>query len=92
MGLFAIADIPRGTRVIAEPPLLAIDSDENPFNANDIIRAFEDLVPSQQKKYLALHEYLPSNRQYISANPIATKWHEIPEMHRNVLQVYHANA
>jgi hypothetical protein len=55
-GIFAKTDIPRGTRVIAEPPLLKIDDPKN-GDARTIVRAFDSLPISQQNLYLGLHGY-----------------------------------
>lgn len=55
LGVFAKADIPRGTRVISEPARLEVPEQNPP--AKDIIQAFERLLPSQQKSYLGLHAY-----------------------------------
>lgn len=51
MGVFAKANIPRGTRVISEQALLEV-------TLNNIVPAFERLPPSQQEPYLELHGYL----------------------------------
>lgn len=51
--MFAKANIPCGSRVIAEPALLDVKGG----NAKDIVRAFESLPSSQQSLYLELHGY-----------------------------------
>jgi hypothetical protein len=58
LGIFAKANIPRGTGILAESYLLKVkcDDDEQP-TATTIMQAFEKLPPSRQKSYLEIHTF-----------------------------------
>ncbi|KAL8854303.1 MAG: hypothetical protein Q9221_000789 [Calogaya cf. arnoldii] len=53
LGVFATSDIPRGTRIMCEPPLLYIDNANKPFT--HIL--FDRLSPADQTEFLSLHAY-----------------------------------
>lgn len=65
LGVFAIANILRGTRIITEPPLLKFDQVGNTMT---IWKSFKKLKPSEKKKYLELH-HLECDRDYELTNP-----------------------
>ena len=90
-GIFAISKIPRGTRVISEPALLEVTHGEA-TNAKDIVRAFEQLTPSQQERFLELHGYACDSFKQAAGCEMEQTWQEISELHRKVLSIYAANA
>lgn len=53
LGSFATRDIPRGTRILSERPLLSID--KHPYLISDLEAAFAKLSQSDQKKFFGLH-------------------------------------
>lgn len=53
--MFARSNIPQGTRVLSEPALLEVSSENS--NAKDIVLAFDQLPLSQQESFLKLHGY-----------------------------------
>lgn len=91
LGVFAKVDIPHGTRVISEAPLLDV-SDDKISNAKDIVLAFEQLSAPQQELYLQLHAYACDAFKRAAEREMEHTWQEIPKLHRTVLSVYAANA
>jgi hypothetical protein len=83
LGIFAKMQIPRGTRIIAETPLLrATAFSTHCVNVQD---AFERLSSAKQHAYLQLHGY---------ASPTLKKdnnWPSLPELNRKVLAIFAAN-
>lgn len=53
LGSFATRDIPRGTRILSERPLLSID--KRHYLVSDLEEAFAKLSQSDQKKFVGLH-------------------------------------
>ncbi|KAF7131479.1 hypothetical protein CNMCM5793_004704 [Aspergillus hiratsukae] len=93
LGVFAKANIPCGTRVIAEPALLEVsgrDANMN-SNANDILQAYESLLPSQQKLYLSLHGFACTLYKEKVERDMRQDWLQLTELHRTVLSIYVAN-
>lgn len=90
MGVFAKNDIPRGTRVIAEPPLLKIDRGSG--DAKDIVGAFEKLTASEQSLYLELRGHASASFKCAAEREMGQSWDEIQDVHRRVLAIYAANA
>ncbi|KAF1952906.1 TPR domain protein, partial [Byssothecium circinans] len=90
LGIFAIADIPRGTRVIAEAALLKID--RNNTDARNILYAFESLSASQQGSYLELHGFACAAFRHAAEQEMGRSWQEMPELQRRVLAIFAANA
>lgn len=88
LGVFAKANIPCGSRVLAEPALLEVKGE----NAKDIVRAFESLPLSQQNLYLDLHGYACEPFKRAAEREMEQDWQQIPELHRRVLAIYAANA
>jgi hypothetical protein len=83
LGIFARIQIPRGTRVIAETPLLRATA----FSTHcvDVQDSFERLSSAKQRAYLQLHGY---------ASPTLKKdnnWASLPELNRKVLAIYAVN-
>lgn len=83
LGIFARTHIPRGTRIIAEKPLLrATIVSTHGVNVQD---SFERLSLAEQHAYLQLYGY---------ASPTLQKdndWASLPELNRKVLAIYAAN-
>ncbi|KAF2015145.1 SET domain-containing protein [Aaosphaeria arxii CBS 175.79] len=52
-GCFAIRDIPHGTRILADDPLLVVKEYE--YLQENVKEAFEKLTPAQQALYFTLH-------------------------------------
>lgn len=88
LGVFAKANIPCGSRVIAEPALLEVKGG----NAKDIVRAFESLPLSQQSLYLDLHGHACEPFKRAAERDMEQNWQQIPELLRRVLTIYAANA
>lgn len=53
-GYFAKAKLPRGTRILAEEPILKVTDPANEIES--VVSAFSQLSPEQQAAYLGLHE------------------------------------
>jgi hypothetical protein len=83
LGIFARMQIPRGTRIIAETPLLRAKA-VTTYSVN-VQDSFERLSSESQRAYLQLHGY---------ASPTLKKdndWASLPELNRKVLAIYAAN-
>ncbi|KAI7970079.1 hypothetical protein EIK77_001469 [Talaromyces pinophilus] len=91
LGIFAKANIPRGTRILAESSLIKFNENEQP-TAKTIMQAFESLSPSQQESYLELHNYACDLDKQILESQTGQTWDELPEMHQRVLGIYTANS
>ena len=89
LGVFAIADIPRGTRVIAEAGLLKID--RNKINANTIVLAFESLPAAQKTTYLELHGFACDAFKRATEHDIGMAWQDLPELCCRILSIWQAN-
>ncbi|KAL1591503.1 hypothetical protein SLS60_011895 [Paraconiothyrium brasiliense] len=89
LGLFANADIPRGTRIIAEPALLGKNAD---YTAKDVMKEFRSLSPTQQSRYLELHGYLSEDIKSQFEQELGNKMQKLSAQHRKVLAIYAANA
>lgn len=89
LGIFAVQNIPCGTRIIAEAGLLRINRDT--LKVPDIINAFKRLSPSQKKLYLELHEYACDAFRRATEQEVNQDWEEIPKLHRRVLGIWVAN-
>ncbi|KAJ5351535.1 hypothetical protein N7452_000509 [Penicillium brevicompactum] len=90
LGVFAKCDIPQGTRVISEPPLLEVSLEDR--DANMILAAFKQLPLPQQEQYLALHEYAAEGFKRGIEAEVGQLWEEIPELDRKVLSIWAPNA
>ncbi|KAF2758890.1 SET domain-containing protein [Pseudovirgaria hyperparasitica] len=61
-GTFALVDIPRGTRIMSEAPLIVM---ENPrWLTADLEKEFSKLSPDDQAAYMSLHSAHGQNPQY----------------------------
>ncbi|KAJ5876733.1 hypothetical protein N7455_000198 [Penicillium solitum] len=90
VGVFAKANIPRGTRIISEQAQLKVDLET--VTLKNIVPAFERLSPAQQESYLQLHEYESDLLKVAVRYNVGKSWQELPELHRKVLSIYAANA
>lgn len=91
LGVFAKSNIPRGTRIISEAPLLEVSRGEN-SDAKDIVVAFEQLPSSQQGLFLELRGYACDSFKRAVEHEMGQLWRDIPELRRTVLAIYAANA
>ncbi|KAF2825868.1 SET domain-containing protein, partial [Ophiobolus disseminans] len=89
LGVVAIADIPRGTRVVAEAGLLQIDRSHT--GSKDILRAFESRLPSEKSAYLELHAYACNALKRTTEQELGMPWLRISALHRKVLSIWDAN-
>lgn len=90
VGAFATANIPQGTRIIAEEPLTKIERQDS--TAKDIIQAFKRLPPSQQRSYLELHGYACESFRDSVEHEMGQVWQNIPQTDRIVLEIHAANS
>ncbi|KAL2061305.1 hypothetical protein VTL71DRAFT_7578, partial [Oculimacula yallundae] len=84
LGTFAKEKIPRGTRILAESPLLkaAVDPTTGGMNVKD---AFNNLTGPQQRAYLELYGYASDDFKKLH------HWEVLGELDRKVLAIYTAN-
>lgn len=80
--------IPRGTRVLAESPLLLVHWEGSVRNIWD---AFKTLSLSQKASYLGLHKYVSGPRKREFEAELGVEWKEFPPLVRDILQVFDAN-
>lgn len=93
LGIFAKVDIPRGTRVIAEPPLLNPQlNDDGDLDSKQILQGFELLTPFQRNALLGLSKFASPKYKRSVMNEVKQAWEDIPELHRAVLSIFKANA
>ncbi|KIX91892.1 uncharacterized protein Z520_12397 [Fonsecaea multimorphosa CBS 102226] len=69
LGVFANVNIPRGTRIVAEAPLMKSD---RAGDSMTIWKAFSKLMPVEKEKYLELH-HLECDMEYELMNPALGK-------------------
>ncbi|KAJ4358771.1 uncharacterized protein N0V89_003355 [Didymosphaeria variabile] len=89
LGLFAQADIPRGTRIIAEAALLGKNVD---YTAKDVVKEFRSLSPTLQSQYLGLHGCMPEDVKGQIELELGQKLENLSALHRKVFAIYAANA
>ncbi|PYI12807.1 hypothetical protein BO99DRAFT_486228 [Aspergillus violaceofuscus CBS 115571] len=90
LGVFATADLPRGTRMTAETALLKLEQEKS--SARDILDAFKKLPVAQQRLYLDLHEFACPQFRKAAEREIETQWEEMTDLDRKVLAIFAANA
>jgi hypothetical protein len=83
LGIFAKKSIPRGTRVLAESPLLRATTFSN--HGVDVQTAFDNLTPREQEAFLDLHGYASETLKKDN------NWTMLPSLNRKVLAIYAAN-
>ncbi|KAF2193110.1 TPR domain protein [Zopfia rhizophila CBS 207.26] len=89
LGIFAEENIPRGTRVIAEPLLLSLDGgSEDP---NNILRAFEKLSNKEKELYLQFHGFSCQLRKKGVERYIGKTWSRLSSLQKKVISIYDAN-
>jgi hypothetical protein len=90
LGVFATADIPCGTRVLAEEPLLKVDEENG--STKDILLAFEKLSVSQKESYLQLREFAGAAFKCSAEAEIGRDWEAMSPLERKILAIWAANA
>lgn len=83
LGIFAKEKIPRGTRVVAEFPLLKATALSS--HIVNVQGAFNNLPPAKQRAYLDLHGH--ASETFKKDND----WKSLPALNRRVLAIYAAN-
>ncbi|EXJ89417.1 hypothetical protein A1O3_02484 [Capronia epimyces CBS 606.96] len=86
LGVFAKVNIPRGTRIVAEAPLMKLDL---VGDSTTIWKAFRKLKPLEKEKYLGLH-YLECDLDYELTNPALENNRQRHRMAK-VLAIYRMN-
>ncbi|KFY67709.1 hypothetical protein V496_01445 [Pseudogymnoascus sp. VKM F-4515 (FW-2607)] len=84
LAIFAKEKIPRGTRLVAESPLLKAPINHTTGGA-DVMRAFNNLSASSQQAYLELHGYASEDTKK------RHNWNMLGDLDRQVLAIYVAN-
>ncbi|KAJ5998544.1 hypothetical protein N7451_006354 [Penicillium sp. IBT 35674x] len=93
LGIFAKVDIHRGTRVIAEPPLLNLQrNDDGDLDSMQILQGFELLTLPQRDSFVKLSGFASLAFKMSVADEFEKSWEGIPELHRTVLSTFKANA
>jgi hypothetical protein len=89
LGVFAKASIPRATRILSEPILLALDGGENP---TEILDAVSKLSKEDKAKYLELHPFAPPVRKDLLKKYTGGRWQDLAQWERDAIGVYDANS
>jgi hypothetical protein len=89
LGVFAIARIPRSTRILSTQLLLALDGGEDP---NEILRAVSKLSEADKAQYLELHPFGSQMRKDNVTKRMGRHWQHLQEWERNAIGVYDANS
>ncbi|KAK7178113.1 SET domain-containing protein 5 [Paraphaeosphaeria sporulosa] len=84
LGIFAKEKISRGTRIVAESPLLKATAVASHGVA--VLPAFHNLSPTKQRAYLGLHGH-PS--EILKKD---NDWESLPDLDRRVLAIYATNS
>jgi SET domain-containing protein len=84
LGIFARVRISRGTRIVAEAPLLKATA-FSPYGVN-VQEPFDRLSSAKQRAYLELHEHASETLKRDN------DWESLPELNRKVLAIYAANS
>jgi hypothetical protein len=91
--VFAKVNIPRGTRVLSELPLLDLGHDNSKnLRSHDILNAFELLPRERQSFYLSLHRCSTDSFKRVVEHEMKKDWIDIPEVQRTIFSIYAANA
>ncbi|KAF1830615.1 hypothetical protein BDW02DRAFT_93547, partial [Decorospora gaudefroyi] len=85
LGVFATADILRGTRVIAETALLNLPTGDG--CAKEVIAAFQSLSPAPQNSYLELRDSGSKAFKERTEGELGVGWYELPKLDRKVLAI-----
>ncbi|KAF2800387.1 TPR domain protein [Melanomma pulvis-pyrius CBS 109.77] len=88
-GVFAIARIPRSTRILSAPLLLALNGGEDP---SEILRAVNRLDDADKARYLELHPFAAPVRKDNVKRHTGKHWQHLAEWERNAIGVYDANS
>ncbi|KAF2449224.1 TPR domain protein [Karstenula rhodostoma CBS 690.94] len=89
LGVFAHAPIPRGTRILSTPLLLALNGGENPA---EILAAVSKLSAADKAAYLDLHPFAPPVRKELVKKYIGKRWEDLKQWERDAIGVYDANS
>ncbi|CAI6332429.1 unnamed protein product [Periconia digitata] len=89
LGVFAVAPIPRATRILSEPLLLALDGGENP---TEILKAVNKLSKEDKARYLELHPFAPPVRKDLAKKHMGKRWQDLAQWERDAIGVYDANS
>jgi SET domain-containing protein len=84
LGIFARVRIARGTRIVAEAPLLKATA-FSPYGMN-VQEPFDRLSSAKQRAYLELHEH--ASERFKREND----WKSLPELRHKLLAIYAANS
>ncbi|KAL5370967.1 hypothetical protein DPSP01_014567 [Paraphaeosphaeria sporulosa] len=91
LGVVAEADIQRGTRILAESPLLSTRH-STLCEPQAVIEQFEGLDRSSQALYLELYSYEESPFKLAYEQLMAKRWHELLPVHQKAYLIWTANA
>ncbi|KAF2686179.1 TPR domain protein [Lentithecium fluviatile CBS 122367] len=83
LGIFSREKIPRGTRIVAESPLLKATAVSS--HVVNVQAAFNNLPPPKQRAYLSLHGHASETLKK------ENDWESLPDLNRRVLAIYFAN-
>lgn len=89
LGVFAIARIPKSTRILSTPLLLTLDGGEDP---NEILSAVSKLSDVDKAQYLELHPFGSHVRRRNVKERTGKHWQHLQEWERNAIGVYDANS
>ncbi|KAI8941268.1 hypothetical protein NX059_002498 [Plenodomus lindquistii] len=88
-GIFAKANIRRGTRILAESPLLKTKPAQP--SSGDIMWAFQQLPTPQRNAFLRLHEFASPTLRKDVAEEVGQSWDSLPEIYKQVLSIHAIN-
>ncbi|PSN68205.1 SET domain-containing protein [Corynespora cassiicola Philippines] len=89
LGVFALGRIPRGTRILCEPLLLALNGGEDP---REILNVFSKLCSADKARYMQLHPFAPPVRKDKVRQYMKKKWDQLDDWERKVIGIYDANS
>ncbi|KAF2638207.1 TPR domain protein [Massarina eburnea CBS 473.64] len=89
LGVFAKAPIPRATRILSEPLILALNGGENPA---EILSTVNKLSKEDKARYLELHPFAPSIRKDVVKKYMGKRWGDLTNWERDAIGVYDANS
>jgi hypothetical protein len=89
LGVFAKALIPRSTRILSSPLLLALNGGENP---SEILHGVAKLSAAAKAAYLDLHPFAPPVRKELVRKHTGKRWEDLEKWERDAIGVYDANS
>lgn len=90
VGLFATANIPRGTRNLAEAPLLTCNNEV--IDTQHLVDDFFDLSPTRQASYLALHYHESDSIKLRWFQATGGRFEDEPPLLREILAICQGNS